>query len=663
MKTFVVIWICLLLVAFAGGEEHEVTDNPPVESAPTSVPIDYTSREDINALSGPDLASAISSGKITHLTMINNNKFAEAINSDSNLIVREDVFSEIGRRAQQDISFLNDNRNVKALWFEQFGITDTGVVLEAYEGKLMTTVGREAQQFNPHELKEYLAKHSLDARVLPSGKLVIGEGEGMQVVPLGDTPSPNQLPRIRIENDKIMVTDGIIKIDPEHIPPGLDMIIPPGHQLHIGHWRLTSSQMMEMTTTVGNSFTVQGNQVLVSPWTTRQFIFSGGLEQRGGIVTGRTFLLPESSYQDYELEETDHKKKEFILLYTAIVSQRTQILTTDCPGGGNCLTRTEERPHQPPYVSPWQPNRIILSAREGNHIQLKLSRGMEFIEVRPITDDSIITVTQDGKGVTIGKEGRVSPLGASDLRQLPEIKAFKNENEFTLVKAGGISTCTVTVCQEIASARGAGRRGNIFHIAVARFDGQRASLETARQNDLQLTGYEALNLPFENVQADLRQAQTIVISGHHYPADTRVWGERGELDLRDLPSSDTTQAVAFSACNTIKDPADKVITTLQEKYPNLKVIFGYNTKAPLYDSHVWEESLPIIQRTLESGDPEVLKRYVLQEGVVGRGKEGLQKLGVYVKENQEWKFCAPGGCHLVEPVVAAVSSESAGRID
>lgn len=651
----------MLLVAFAGGEEHVVTDNPPVESAPTSVSIDYTSREDINALSGPDIASAISSGKITHLTMINDNKFAEAINSDNTLIIHENVFNEVGRRARQDISFLNDNQKVKASWFEQFGITDTGVVLGAYEGKLMTTTGKEAQQFNPHELKEYLAKHSLDARVLPSGKLVIGEGEGMQVVPLRDTPSPNQLPRIRIENDKIMVTDGIIKIDPEHIPPGLDIIIPSGHQLHIGSWSLTSAQKMEMTTTAGNGFTVQGNSVIVSPWEKRQFIFSGGLEQRGGIVTGRTFLLPESRYQDYELEETDHKKKEFILLYTATVSQRTQILTTDCLGRVNCLTRTEVQPHVARYLSPWQPNRIILSAREGNQIQLTLSRGMEFIEVRPITDDSIITVTQDGQGVTIGKEGRVSPLGASDLRQLPEIKSFKDENEFTLVKAGRISTCTATVCQEIASARGAGRRGNIVHIGVARLGGQRASLETARQNNLQLTGYEALNLPFENVQADLRQAQTIVISGHHYEAQTRVWGERGELDLRDLPSSDATQAVAFSACNTIKDPADKVITTLQEKYPNLKVIFGYNTKAPLYDSTVWEKSLPIIQRTLEDGNPEPLKRYVVQEGVVGRGEQGPQKLGVYVKENQEWRFCAPGGCHVVEPAVAAVSSESTER--
>lgn len=663
MKTFVVIWICLLLVAFAGGEEHEVTDNPHFESAPTPIPIDYTSREDINALSGQDIASAISSGKITQLTIINDDKFAEAMNSDNTLIIRENVFNEIGRRARQDISFLNDNQKVKASWFEQFGITDTGVVLEAYEGKLVTTVGKEAQQFNPQELKEYLVQHSLDARVLPSGKLVIGEGEGMQVVSPDDVPPSNQLPKIRIENDKIIVVNGIVRIDPKHIPPGLDIIIHSGHQLQVGHVRLDSAESMEVTTTVGNRYTVKGHQVVVSPWKKRQFIFSGGLELEGDIITGSTFLLPESTYQDYELEETDHKKKEFVLLYTATVSQRTQILTSDCSGRNNCLTRTEAQPHRENYLSPWQPNRIILSARNGNHIQLKFSRGMEFIEARPITDDSMITITQNGKGVTIGKEGRVSPLGASDLRQLPEIKSFKNENEFTLVKAEKISMCTATVCQEIASTRGAGRRGNIFHIAVARFDGQRASLEAARQNNLQLTGYEALNLPFENVQADLRQAQTIVISGHHYEAQTRVWGERGELDLRDLPSSDATQAVAFSACNTIKDPADKVITTLQEKYPNLKVILGYNTKAPLYDSKVWGESLPIIQRTLESGDPEMLKRYVLQEGVVGRGKDGLQKLGVYVKENQEWKFCAPGGCHLVEPAVAAISSESAGRID
>jgi len=176
----------------------------------------------------------------------------------------------------------------------------------------------------------------------------------------------------------------------------------------------------------------------------------------------------------------------------------------------------------------------------------------------------------------------------------------------------------------------------------------------ARRDGIVFVGYEAENI--EHAQADLQDAQIVAISGHHYSGASMVWGEGGQFLLgEDLPSSDTVEAVTFSACNTIKHPPDDIIVTIQQKYPNLQVIFGYNTKAPLYDSKVWEKAIPLIQRAVETENFAALERYVEREGIVGRGKSGPQKLGLYVKGGDEWNFCSPDGCKKAPLLMAAVA--------
>jgi hypothetical protein len=320
----------------------------------------------------------------------------------------------------------------------------------------------------------------------------------------------------------------------------------------------------------------------------------------------------------------------------------------ECKVGGNCITTIPMEDEKAPPI-------LIISVNGNNDITLKATPMLRFIETFPIDKDdkSSITITRGGNGVKITAEGKAEPFRSSDLRQLPEIKITRGYDldYFILIKNGKISSCTLRDCTAIASSRNAGNRGDAVHVAAARLDGQQAWRDASRKHNIQFTGYEALNVQIENVQEDLKDAQIISISGHHYEGKTEIWGEGGEIALEDLPPSNKVTAVTFSACNTIKDlnkpehVNDPVLPTLIERYPKLNVVLGYNTKAPLEDGKVWKELVPILQQSIETGNYEPLKRYVVREGIVDYGKTGPQQLGIYIRENNKWTFCKPGGCH------------------
>lgn len=673
MRRLLLFFVFLLLpLSFA--EQHESSSSPEVPAAFED--IDFTNAEQVNALPPSDLAMAIYQGRLTDLTVVNNDILEELVvygdpsaDIDGARLFQQEgslLFAEVEKRGRclNDCSesFLNSYVEVKEAWFAHFGIDDQRAEIRSYDGTFLTTEGDHSTQFNPRKVQAYLTQRSLKAAVLHTGSLVIEESTEIHKLYapgdagyMGVTIGENNPVRVEVVEDTLIVTNGVVDMDSEQVPSGIHFVVKPGSRLVVSGTTFESTQDFRVVTSMGNTYTVSGTAVkgTYDTFTTDDipFVFTGSFEHRMISGTDTAFLLGGSTLSEYRYEESDHQKR-LTPFFNIQVSESIQLFSGCVPANPHsCLSESD------------QPVSLSLVARDNNRIILTTTPEVRFLDIAPIDDESQVTVSLGGRGVRVSRAGTVQSYGSSDLRRLPEVRAFAAEDRFTLVKRGSISSCTATICQEIASAKGAGRKGNIVHVAAARLDGQLAVMEAARRNGLAFTGYEAANLDFQNVQEDLAAAEILSFSGHHLVDDLELWGEGGRMDLRGLPASESVQAVTFSACNTIKDPPDSVTKTLFQKYPNAKIIFGYNTKAPLYDGQVWKDALPQVQTAIETGDTRSLEQLVTQRGIVGYGEHGAQKLGMYLRTESGWKFCAPGGCHIVEPVVAAVSSESAGRID
>ncbi len=83
--------------------------------------------------------------------------------------IPDSVFYKIDFIAESDISFLNNNSNVKKAWFFSQGIEDLGAEIESYDGQLITTKGNESTVFSIYD------ENLKGAKVLPSGKLILND--------------------------------------------------------------------------------------------------------------------------------------------------------------------------------------------------------------------------------------------------------------------------------------------------------------------------------------------------------------------------------------------------------------------------------------------------------------------------------------------------------
>lgn len=150
--------------------------------------IDYSSPSQVNSLEPLDLASAIEQGKITDMSIVDDNKLAaalgnrpsisaklednrdlaRAVNQELSLLDNPSVMDDVDSRAKSDVFILNDNPDIKKEWFAQKGITDEGAGLESYDGSIVKTRGSHATTFNANE-------HP-GARVARDGRLILADG-------------------------------------------------------------------------------------------------------------------------------------------------------------------------------------------------------------------------------------------------------------------------------------------------------------------------------------------------------------------------------------------------------------------------------------------------------------------------------------------------------
>ena len=156
---------------------------------------------------------------------------------------------------------------------------------------------------------------------------------------------------------------------------------------------------------------------------------------------------------------------------------------------------------------------------------------------------------------------------------------------------------------------------------------------TSIQNDYAVLGNGIGQDAFEQFRREFTNGNygILVMTGHHQYGAGYLYGDyyASSLDFSSLPSSNSVEAVFFSACNTVKadqETIDAVYKPLIAKFPNLKVIAGFKTGAGLYDG--------IIPQLLST------ERYNLGNGARHFAEEAIDvnpdRIAVAVKEQEGW---------------------------
>jgi len=153
---------------------------------------------------------------IKHNTAIVNNVpnpyLANTITNDISLMDKNEVFTEVDKRAQQNPSILNDNSDIKSRWFKASGITDFGAKIKKYDGNQLTTLGSHSTTFllSNHpgaEVWKDGSLHLLDKTVVWGGKVEVDPIDNLILVINGKVDlSKNPTKIMKIKDSKI--TDG-----------------------------------------------------------------------------------------------------------------------------------------------------------------------------------------------------------------------------------------------------------------------------------------------------------------------------------------------------------------------------------------------------------------------------------------------------------------------
>ncbi len=150
--TFIVLFLSLLLaIAIDANKE------------------DYTDSQYVNNLGAEELVEALEQGKISDLSIIDDNRLVVALASNPSLLDKKEILSDFDQRVSKSVDLVNENPQLMQKWFAAYNIVaQPGVKLKSYDGSRVFTAGSERTDFD-------IDQHP-SARVLASGKLVLASG-------------------------------------------------------------------------------------------------------------------------------------------------------------------------------------------------------------------------------------------------------------------------------------------------------------------------------------------------------------------------------------------------------------------------------------------------------------------------------------------------------
>ncbi len=197
-KVFVIIAVFLFVIAVAtapnGEEEQQGPDYGDPSYVNTLSPsqilqninqIDLTIVEDAllvqvvaaqpsiaTQLDAPRLATVVRSNP-SLATQLDEANLVRALNSDTSLMDNPTVFDALDEKAQDQISIINSNTEIKKKWFGHYGIeADDNGRITRYDGTTVTTSGVDSTTFNIIDIG---ARYE-GAKVTSTGQLILPNG-------------------------------------------------------------------------------------------------------------------------------------------------------------------------------------------------------------------------------------------------------------------------------------------------------------------------------------------------------------------------------------------------------------------------------------------------------------------------------------------------------
>jgi hypothetical protein len=336
----------------------------PPDCEDSSNDIDYSSSDDVNNMEPQDLASAIEQGKISDMSIVDDNKLADALNNnpsisiqlengdlaravnqDLSLLGNPSVMSDFDSRAQSDTHILNDNPNIKKKWFADKGIKDEGGELEIYDGLIVKTKGSQATTFNVND-------HP-GARVTKNGKLILANGAEIESAEV-----------TRSEDESININGGHTDLSKSqsaniHVNQGI---------VQIGDKIYTSADNTPVDVSIKDEkATITGTNVV---------------EAQNGITTA-TFSGEVTTFADGH--KTFSKGTEYVPYLDGKRSKKYNVdglteyhTTADCDGSRNCIQDVD--------------GNVRVVSKDNNKINIEqYDNSITSLKIDQISDNSLVT--------------------------------------------------------------------------------------------------------------------------------------------------------------------------------------------------------------------------------------------------------------------------------
>ncbi len=591
-------------------------------------PDPYASSDYVNSMSPEDLVKAITDDRIKDVSIVSDKNLANAIeydpqvskllrdydlgralNKKDSLMDTQSIFRLVSDRAQKNTYILNEYPNVKKKWFAYFQITDKGAKLDSFDGTTIVTSGRSSTQFKARDFP--------GAKVLSNGKLVLESGTEL----MGSVQS---------SNGEIAVT-GSNKMEAKITINGDDKAKYKAINGEIIYDDLRYSAINGNVEIYkdGKTLVISGSKVQEFQQNGHRYTMTA--EINGEIKRyndGHFTLMDNSNYQLYNsqrLPSTMFQTDKPTDIY--IFDGRKMPSNFNCGGSTACVVQDYSSGQMKVY--PVANTNLQIEARDFS---------IRNLEVSKITDNSQLIYKDKGSVEVTFKNDNKNPISyKGDLNMLYSgINAYSAVNGKAaqyIFENGKCSLC-MSPCKDVGKVIqvpknghsvksivqlnvNPGKNGLYYDEATKKWI---TSGETALKGQLaaEYKGTYTFNAvaPEDTIPAN---PDVAIILGHHWNGQGNIWGQTtsGESVSAYLDRLPQAKVYVFGSCHTCQNPehlyddvesmsnnnpdliietdggfqyrtSEAAIQDMQRNNPNLRLVVGYQTAAPLYDNFLPE---------------------------------------------------------------------------
>ncbi|VVB80010.1 Uncharacterised protein [uncultured archaeon] len=623
----------------------------------------------------------------------NDNPFlaSQLINENPSLLDNEAVAKRFNEEVSRNISLLNLNPDAKKFWFKQRGIIDEGVELDGYDGTTIQTRGIDATSFKIDDFP--------GARVLPSGRVILPNGaevSGGSLSREGNTHFvQGNLDLSRLTSGNFEVSGGQISLRDRAYVSGSDS--PVSFSIDsLGQRKVSGEDVIILDQTNQEIFArfnggiteVSADHMQFSEGTTFKQYYHGLISSSFNVGSSTDYFLASSPITP---------EKDTCFEGVCYFDQPTFDENSFVDRCENALTSCISFDRERGFAS-------VNSL--GNQIAVENLGGIDTFNVHEVTGEGSVTFSSP-RARAIFSSDRDNPISVQgDPRQLSSILSYdvslenekgEIEKHKIIIDTGEVSFCTECKLMGGSSSGTSDRPEKVT--GVYQLSGNDKELRVSRYLQKKLSGTDYSFQEVKNGE-DLSnlaksKANILAFTGHHYTGQDGIFNQAGStIRFQDLPSNSNVQMMYTSSCHSVMNPeylrsvasspeqaasfiqdypyqkefqtAEGFVKQMESKFPNLRLIVGWESKAPLDDTFAPKVVDPSY---LEGNGFKAVGDKALDVGKTSLGSfkekdsngnwkynlanEGGKSMAYYYKDDKGvWKFYSnehPEGIPLIPP--------------